>query len=64
MTKSAKITEAQDKKKQLKKMRDEMNVRTSNLRESIEQKKKLLEKLNKEKNDKKIWMFEQRGSTY
>ena len=45
-------------------MRDEMNVRTSNLRESIEQKKKLLEKLNKEKNDKKIWMFEQRGSTY
>ena len=48
-----KYLEAQDKKKNLKKMREEMNIRASTLKESIEQKKKLLEKMNKEKLEKK-----------
>jgi len=46
-----KYLEEQDKRKSLQNMRNEMNIRTSSLRDSVEQKKKkLMEMLNEKKN--------------
>ena len=59
-----KYLEEQDKKNKLKKIRDEMNSRSTSLRDSVEQnRKKLLEMLNKNKNKNVINIEESKDKT-